>query len=300
MKGIKKIWYNGKFLDFKKAKIHLLSHALHYGSAVFEGIRAYQTEKGTAVFRLDDHLKRLFFSASVLKIKIPFSFQELKKTILKTIILNKQKECYIRPIVFYGEGDMGLYPKNSKIDISIITWPWGKYLGKKGVRVKTSRFIRLHPASIESRAKVSGYYVNSIFASLEAKSKGYDEALFLDYRGFVAEGPGENIFMVKNKKVFTPSLGSILPGITRDTVFHILKDLKIPFKEKDISLKELKDADELFFTGTAVEICPIFQVDQKKINRGRLGPVSKIVKETYERIIHGKEKKYLKWLTFVN
>ena len=195
---------------------------------------------------------------------------------------------------------MGLYPKNSKIETAIITWPWGKYLGKEGVKVKTSRFIRLHPHSVENRAKISGYYVNSIFASLEARSKGYNEALFLDYQGFVAEGPGENIFMVKNKKVFTPSLGSILPGITRDTVFHILRDLKIPFEEKQISLRELKAADEAFFTGTAVEICPIFQIDRTKINQGKIGPISKMVKEAYDRIIHGQEKKYLKWLTFVN
>lgn len=214
--------------------------------------------------------------------------------------MNDQKECYIRQIVFYGEGEMGLYPKNSKIETAIITWPWGKYLGEEGVKIKTSSFIRLHPASIESRAKISGYYINSIFASLEARSKGYDEALFLDYRGFVAEGPGENIFMVKNKKVYTPPLGSILPGINRDTVFCILKDLRIPFKEKNISLKEIKSANEVFFTGTAVEICPIFQIDEKKINRGRIGPISRMVKELFDRIVHGKEKKYLKWLTFVN
>ncbi|MGB9598492.1 MAG: branched-chain amino acid transaminase [Minisyncoccales bacterium] len=299
MEGIKKIWYNGQFLDFKKGKIFLLSHALHYGSAVFEGIRAYLTEKGPAVFRLDDHLKRLFFSASCLRIKIPFSFEELKKAILKTIELNGQKECYIRPIVFYGEGSMGLYPKEVKINCAIITWPWGKYLEKEKVKVKVSRFIRLHPRSVESKAKISGYYVNSIFASLEAKEKGYDEALLLDYRGFLAEGPGENIFIVKNKKVFTPALGSILPGITRKTVIEILRDLKIPCQEKNISLTELKEAQEAFFTGTAVEICPIYQVGKKKIEKGKIGPFSQMIKEKYQRIVHGREKKYLKWLTFV-
>ncbi len=293
------IWLNGKFVRWKEAKVHLLSNALHYGSGVFEGIRCYETTKGPAVFRLKEHLERLFYSAEVIKIKIPFSKKDLLKAILDLIKINKLKEGYIRPIVFYGYGKMSLNPLGAEINVGIAAWPWSKYL-KETAKVKISKFIRLHPRSVISDAKVSGYYVNSILATLDAQLSGYDEAILLDYRGYIAEGAGENIFIVKDKVLLTPKLGSILPGITRKTVIEIAKDLKIKTKEKDISVKELLNADEVFFTGTAAEITPVVQINNKLINKGKEGEITKRIREFFNEIKLGKVKKYLKWLTFVN
>lgn len=293
------IWLNGKFVRWKEAKVHLLSNALHYGSGVFEGIRFYETTKGPAVFRLKEHLERLFYSAEVIKIKIPFSKKDLLKAILDLIKINQLKEGYIRPIVFYGYGKMSLNPLGAEINVGIAAWPWSKYL-KETAKVKISKFIRLHPRSVISDAKVSGYYVNSILATLDAQLSGYDEAILLDYRGYIAEGAGENIFIVKDKVLLTPKLGSILPGITRKTVIEIAKDLKIKTKEKDISVKELLNADEAFFTGTAAEITPVVQINNKLINKGKEGEITKRIREFFNEIKLGKVKKYLKWLTFVN
>jgi branched-chain amino acid aminotransferase len=298
MEKTKYIWFNGKFLRWQQAKIHILTHALHYGSGVFEGIRCYKTKNGPAVFRLKEHIDRLFNSAKFLEMKIPFSKKEVQKVIVELIKLNKIEECYIRPIVFYGYGKMGLNPKGANIDCAVILWPWGKYLKDK-VKVKISKFIRLHPKSVISTAKVCGYYVNSIFATFDAEKDGFDESILLDYRGFVAEGPGENIFIVKNKKLLTPKLGSILPGITRDSIIKIAKDLKIKVIEKDISVKELKNCDEAFFTGTAAEITPIYQIDEKIINKGEIGEITKILQEKFYQIVHGEDKKYKNWLTYV-
>ena len=298
MEKTKYIWFNGKFLRWKQAKIHILTHALHYGSGVFEGIRCYKTQDGPAVFRLKEHIDRLFNSAKFLKIKIPFSKKEFQKSILELIKLNKIEECYIRPIVFYGYGKMGLNPKGASVDCAAILWPWGKYLKDK-VKVKISKFIRLHPQSVVSSAKVCGYYVNSIFSTFDAEKDGFDESILLDYRGFVAEGSGENIFIVKNKKLLTPNLGSILPGITRDSIIKIAKDIKIEVIEKDISVKELKNCDEAFFTGTAAEITPIYQIDEKIINKGEIGEITKILQEKFYQIVHGEDKKYNKWLAYV-
>jgi len=298
MTKTKYIWFNGKFVKWEKAKIHILTHALHYGSAVFEGIRCYQTPKGPAIFRLKEHIERLFNSAKCLEMKIPFSKEELQRVTIKLIKLNKVKECYIRPIVFYGYGKMGLNPKGAKVNCAIILWPWGKYLKEK-VKVKISKFIRLHPKSVISSAKVCGYYVNSIFATLEAQKSKFDEALLLDYKGFVAEGPGENIFIVKNKKLFTSKLESILPGITRDSIIKIARNEKIPVIEKDISVKELKNCDEAFFTGTAAEITPIVQIDDKIINQGKVGEMTKFLQEKFYKIVRAQDKNYKNWLTFV-
>jgi branched-chain amino acid aminotransferase len=298
MEKTKYIWFNGKFLEWEQAKIHILTHALHYGSGVFEGIRCYKTQNGTAVFRLKEHIDRLFNSAKFLEMKIPFNKKEIQKAILELIKLNKIEECYIRPIVFYGDGKMGLNPKGASIDCAVILWPWGKYLKDK-VKVKISKLIRLHPKSVISSAKVCGYYVNSIFATFDAEKDGFDESILLDYRGFVAEGSGENIFIVKNKKLLTPKLGSILPGITRDSIIKIAQDLKIKVIEKDISVKELKNCDEAFFTGTAAEITPIYQIDKKIINKGEIGEITKILQEKFYQIVHGEDKKYKKWLTYV-
>lgn len=299
MEEVKKIWFNGKLIDWGKAKIHILTHTLHYGGGAFEGIRTYQTEKGPAVFRLKDHIKRLFYSAKVLRMKIPFSQKEIENAVLKLIKINKVSECYIRPIAFYGYGKMGLNPTGSPVNLAIALWPWEKYLGEKPVKVKVSSYIRIHPKSTVADAKICGHYANSILATLEAHKLGFDEALFLDYEGFVAEGPGENIFMVKDKKLFTPSKGSILPGITRDTVLKIANDLGIKAKEKKIGLDELKNADEAFFVGTAAEITPIAKIDNTLINNGKIGEITQKIKNFYQRIIHGQEKKYLHWLTFL-
>jgi branched-chain amino acid aminotransferase len=298
MEKTKYIWFNGKFVRWQQAKIHILTHALHYGSGIFEGIRCYKTQNGPAVFRLKEHIKRLFNSAKFLEMKIPFSKKEIQKAIVELIKLNKIEECYIRPIVFYGYGKMELNPKGASIDCAVILWPWGKYLKDK-VKVKISKFIRLHPKSVISSAKVCGYYVNSIFATFDAEKDKFDESILLDYRGFVAEGPGENIFIVKNKKLLTPKLGSILPGITRDSIIKIAQDLKIKVIEKDISVKELKNCDEAFFTGTAAEITPIYQIDEKIINKGEIGEITKILQEKFYQIVHGEDKKYKKWLTYV-
>jgi branched-chain amino acid aminotransferase len=298
MEKTKYIWFNGKFVRWQQAKIHILTHALHYGSGVFEGIRCYKTKNGPAVFRLKEHIERLFNSAKFLEMKIPFSKKEIQKAILELIKLNKVEECYIRPIVFYGHGKMGLNPKGAEINCAVILWPWGKYLKDK-VKVKISKFIRLHPQSVVSSAKVCGYYVNSIFATFDAEKDKFDESILLDYRGFVAEGSAENIFIVKNKKLLTPKLGSILPGITRDSIIKIAKDIKIEIIERDISVKELKNCDEAFFTGTAAEITPIYQINKKIINKGEIGEITKILQEKFYQIVHGGYKKYKNWLTYV-
>lgn len=300
MEKNKKIWLDGKLVDFSEAKIHILTHSLHYGGGVFEGIRAYSTSQGPAVFRLKEHIERFFTSASFLGMKIPFSKEEIKKAILETIKINELKECYIRPIAFFGEG-MGLNPIGLPVKVAIAVWPWGAYLGEKEtVSVKISKFIRLHPKSVVPQAKISGYYVNSILASLEAKNSGFDEALLLDFEGFVAEGPGENIFIVKEKKLYTPPPERILPGITRASVIEIAKDLGLAVEEKMLTVEELKSADEAFFSGTAVEICPIGKIDDTIINQQKIGEITQKIKDIYLRAVRGKEEKYLKWLTFVS
>lgn len=294
-----KIWFNKKLVDWEKAKIHVLTHSLHYGNAVFEGIRCYKTKKGPAVFRLDEHIKRLFYSAKVLRMKIDLSSKEVKEAILKTIKINKLNECYIRPIVFYGE-KMGLNPEGAPLNIAIAVWPWPVYLGEKPIKVKVSKYIRIHPKSTICDAKISGHYLNSILASMEVKERGYDEALLLDYKGYIAEGVGENIFIIKNNQIFTPEKGNILAGITRDTVIKLAQDLDYKVIEKKIKLAELFSANEIFFTGTAVEISSIIQVNKTLINKGREGEITKKIKEIYKKITRGEIKKYLKWLTFLN
>ena len=298
MKKAKKIWFNGKFLDWKKAKIHVLTHSLHYGSAVFEGIRAYSTEKGPAVFRLPEHINRLFYSASVLDMRIPFSKEEVKAAILRMIKINRLKECYIRPIAFFGE-KMGLNPKGALVNLVIIAFPWRGLFGEKKIKVKTSKFIRIHPRSTTADAKISGHYINSILATLEVKKAGFDEAILLDFEGKVAEGPGENIFMVKDRKISTPLPGAILPGITRRTIIEVAKSLGYSVSEKKIEPRELKKADELFFAGTGVEICPIAKINKILINQGKVGEITLKIKKSYQEIVRGKEKRYFKWLTFV-
>jgi len=300
MEELKKIWLDGKLVDWRNANTHILTHSLHYGGGVFEGIRAYETKSGPAVFRLKDHIRRLFYSASCLEIEIPFSEEEIENAVLETIKVNDLKGCYIRPIVFLGYGKMGLYPKGAPVNVAIAAWPWDAYLGgKETVDAKISKFIRIHPNSTVADAKICGHYVNSIFASLEAKKAGFDEAIFLDFEGNIAEGPGENIFIVKDGNIFTPSMGSILPGITRNSVLKIASDLGLPVEEKKITPEEVKAADEVFFTGTAVEICPIGRIDDKIINGGKTGEITGTIKNVFMKIIHGEEERYSNWLTLV-
>jgi len=298
-----KIWMDGKFVNWDDAKVHVLTHSLHYGLAVFEGIRCYNTEQGPAVFRLKDHIERLFKSAHIFTLKIPFTEEEIFEAVKETIRVNKINSCYIRPIVFVGYGNMGVYPKNNPIQVAIAVWSWGAYLGEeglqKGIRVKTSSFIRNHVNSNLSRGKVAGYYVNSQLAKIEAISCGYDEAILLDTEGYVSEGSGENIFIVRKGILKTTPLTSILEGITRDTVLTIAKDLSIETKEERFTRDELYISDEAFFTGTAAEITPIREVDDRTIGIGSRGPITEKIQNLFFDIVKGKNSKYQRWLDFV-
>jgi branched-chain amino acid aminotransferase len=296
-----KIWMDGKLVNWDDAKVHVLTHTLHYGLGAFEGIRCYKTEIGSAIFRLDEHVDRLFASAEIFLLKIPFSKAEIKTAIIKTVKANKLKECYIRPLVYIGYGAMGLYPKDNPVNVSIAAWPWGAYLGDEGlangIRIKVSSFTRHHVNSAMTRAKICGYYVNSQIAKKEAIACGYDEALLLDTEGYVSEGSGENIFIVRNNTLKTTPLTSILEGITRDSILQIAKDMKIPLKEERFTRDEVYIADEAFFTGSAAEVTPIREVDGRKIGLGKCGKITMKLQRTFFDIVKGKNKKYEPWLT---
>jgi len=298
-----KIWMNGKFINWDAAKVHILTHTLHYGLGAFEGIRCYNTPKGPAIFRLDEHVKRLFQTAHIFLIDIPFTENEIKKAIIDTVKINKLKECYIRPLSYIGYGAMGLYPKGNPINVAIAAWPWGAYLGEegieKGIRVKVSSFIRNHVNSNMSRGKVCGYYVNSQIAKKEAISSGYDEALLLDTEGYVSEGSGENIFIVRNGILKTTPLTSILEGITRDSIITIAKDLKIDVKEERFTRDEVYISDEAFFTGTAAEVTPIIELDNRTIGDGKRGKITKKLQSIFFDAVKGGNKKYKSWLTYI-
>ncbi|MBU1946844.1 MAG: branched-chain amino acid transaminase [Nanoarchaeota archaeon] len=294
------IWMDGKLVPWKDAKVHILTHTLHYGLGVFEGIRFYKTDKGPAVFRLQDHTRRLFNGARKAFMELKYTEEEFNKAIVETIAKNKIDAGYIRPIFYYGYGKMGLDPHGAPVNASIAVWPWGAYLGDSAVKVKTSKFIRLHPDSTDAEIKVCGHYVNSIFASCEAKEAGYNEALLLDYKGNVAEGPGENFFIVKDGKLITPKFGNILQGITRRSVIEIAIDNGIEVDEKEITLKDVYEADEALFTGTAAEVTAIEFIDDKKIGKEAPGPITKKLKSIFMDAVHGKNEKYKSWLTYVN
>ncbi len=298
-----KIWMDGKFVNWDDAKIHIMTHTLHYGLGAFEGIRCYNTPRGPAIFKLDEHVKRLFQTAHIFRMDIPFSKDEIKKAVIDTVKTNKLKECYIRPLVYIGYGAMGLYPKGNPINVTIAAWPWGAYLGEegieKGIRVKVSSFIRNHVNSNMSRGKVSGYYVNSQIAKKEAISSGYDEALLLDTEGYVSEGSGENIFIIRNGVLKTTPLTSILEGITRDSIITIAKDLKMEVREERFTRDEVYIADEAFFTGTAAEVTPIRELDGRVIGDGKRGKITKKLQSIFFDIVKGRNKKYNSWLTYV-
>ncbi len=300
MQKVSKIWMDGKLIPWDKANTHILTHTLHYGGGAFEGIRFYSTKKGSAIFRLKDHIDRLFYSSGVLKMKSPFTKKQIEEAIIKLIKTNKIKEGYIRPIIYFGYGKMGLNPKGAPVNAAIAIWPWGAYLGDKPVKATISKFIRIHPKSTYSAAKLCGHYVNSILASIDAHERGYGESILLDYKGNVAEGPGENIFIVKNNTLITPKKGNILAGITRDAIIKLAKNNKIPVKVEIISKKKLYNADEAFFTGTAAEISAIASIDGKKIGNGKLGPITKQIKKEFIKVVTGESPKYGKWITYVN
>jgi branched-chain amino acid aminotransferase len=297
----KKIWMDGKFIDWDDASVHVLTHTLHYGLGVFEGIRCYETKTGPAIFRLDEHIERLFNSGRIFLMNIPYSKKDIKNAVIETVKVNGIKECYIRPIVYIGYGAMGLYAPQNPINISIAAWPWGAYLGEKGlkngIRVKTSSFITNHVNSNMSRGKVCGYYVNSQLAKNEAVACGYDEALLLDTEGYVSEGSGENIFIVRKGILKTTPLTSILEGITRESVIEISNDEGIKVMEERFTRDELYIADEAFFTGTAAEVTPIRMVDGRSIGAGRPGKITKRIQSLFFDIVKGKNKKYESWLT---
>jgi branched-chain amino acid aminotransferase len=297
-----KIWYNGRLLNWDDAKIHILTHALHYGSGVFEGVRCYKTPKGPAIFRLRDHVERLFMSAKLYFMNIPYKVEDIERAIKDTVSSNRIDACYIRPIVYRGYGEMGLNPLKAPIDVAVAVWPWGTYLGedgiKNGIRASISSVERFNSNVIPTRAKATGQYINSILAKVSALNAGYDEAIMLDNRGMISEGPGENIFLVKNGVLYTPpEHASILLGITRDSVMEIAKSKGIKVVETDIERGMLYTAEEVFFTGTAAEVTPIREIDGNII--GKPGPVTGMVQKKFFDTVQGKDKEFEKWLAYV-
>jgi len=285
------IWMDGEFVDWRNAKVHVLTHTLHYGVGVFEGVRAYATDKGPAIFRLNRHTERLLQSAKIMGMNIPFSAGEINRAQVDCISKNNLESGYLRPMAFYGSEAMGLHAKGLKVHLMVAAWPWGTYLGEealeKGIRVKTSSFNRHHVNSTMAKAKTNGHYTNSIMALQEAENAGYDEALMLDTNGYVAEGSGENIFIVRRGKVYTPSLTSALEGITRDTIVELLKDdMGLPVIEKQITRDEVYTADEAFFTGTAAEVTPINSLDDRIIGDGERGIVTQEIQSRYFDVVN--------------
>ncbi len=298
------IWLDGQMTPWREARVHVLTHTLHYGMGVFEGVRAYQAEQGTAIFRLVDHTRRLFRSAHILNMNIPFD-QDIINTACRAVVRDNGLESgYMRPMCFYGAEGMGLRADNLKVHVMIAAWSWGKYLGddsmERGIRVKTSSYTRHHVNITMCKAKANGNYMNSMLALQEALACGYDEALLLDNEGYAAEGSGENLFLVRDDKLYTPELTSALEGITRDTIIRLAADLDLPVIEKRITRDEVYVADEAFFTGTAAEVTPIRELDGRVIGSGRRGPVTERLQTLYFDQVLGKRPQYPEWLDYVN
>lgn len=294
------IWRNGHIVPFQEAQISVINHVLHYGSGVFEGIRCYKTNKGTAVFKLKEHMERLHYSASVLEIEIPYSVEALCQANLDLLATQKLESGYIRPVACFGEGKMGLNPHGADIDVFIAAWPWGKYLSDDPITVGTSPWIRIHPKSLQADAKINGHYVNSIMSSQWAHNNNYQEALLLDYEGNLAEGPGENLFIIKEGVIYTPKLGTILSGITRGTIIEIAEaELGIKTVETTLTPDDLKNADEAFFTGTAAEVTILKSIDGQQIGHQE-NPISSQLKQLYADIVEGRVEKYDHWLSYVD
>jgi branched-chain amino acid aminotransferase len=299
-----KIWMDGTLVDWRDAKIHVLTHTLHYGCGAFEGVRAYDTVDGTAIFRLREHTERLFNSCKILRMKLPFTPEQVMDAQRQVVRENKLASCYIRPLAWIGSEKLGVSPKGNQIHLMIAAWAWGAYLGeegmKRGIRVKTSSFTRHHVNITMTQAKAVSNYTNSVLANMEALDDGYDEALLLDASGFVSEGAGENLFMIKRGVVYTPDLSAgALDGITRNTIFAICNDLGIKLVEKRITRDELYISDEAFFTGTAAEVTPIRELDRVQIGRGERGPVTEKIQSAFFDIVNGRNRKHAEWLTKV-
>lgn len=297
------IWLDGQWVDWREAKVHVLTHTLHYGLGVFEGIRAYHAQQGTAIFRLQEHTDRLFRSAHIMNMAMPFSKEELNKVQCDALVKNKLDSAYIRSMCFLGSEGMGLRADNLKVHVMVAAWSWGAYLGaesiEQGIRIRTSSYTRNHHNSTMCKAKANGNYINSILALQEARANGYDEALMLDHEGFAAEGSAENLFIVRHGKIYTPETTSALEGITRDSVMTIARDLGFEVIEKRITRDEIYVADEAFFTGSAAEVTPIRELDNRKIGSGRRGVVTEKLQSLYFDAVHGRANQYTDWLTYV-
>ncbi|MGD9851288.1 MAG: branched-chain amino acid transaminase [Nitrospirales bacterium] len=297
----KKIWMDGALVDWDDATIHVLTHSLHYGLAPFEGLRCYKGKSGSAIFRLKEHVDRLFESAHITMMPMPFSKKAVTDAIIETVRVNQLESCYIRPIAFIGYGAMGVYPGDNPIRLAIAAWPWGSYLGEEaltqGIRAKISSFTRHHVNVSMTRAKISGYYVNSILAKWEAKKSGYAECILLDPDGYVAEGTGENVFIVSRGVLKTTPLTSILDGITRNSILQLAKDKNIPLVEERFTRDAMYVADEVFLTGTAAEITPVRELDDRAIGEGKPGPITQALQSDFFKIVRGEDPAYANWLT---
>jgi branched-chain amino acid aminotransferase len=294
------IWMDGKLVPWRDANIHVLTHSLHYGMGVFEGVRAYKTGTGTVIFRLPEHTRRLLNSARIFQMNLGYDFDTLVAAQKEVVRANELESCYLRPIAWLGSEKLGVSPKGNTVHVAIAAWPWGAYLGEdglaKGIRVRTSSFTRHHVNAALVRAKASGYYINSILANTEATNDGYDEALLLDTEGYVSEGSGENVFIVRQGRLYTPDLASCLDGITRDAVITLARDLGLSVTEKRITRDEVYCADEAFFTGTAAEITPIRELDNRPIGAGSRGPITAKLQALFFDVVAGKAEKYRHWL----
>jgi branched-chain amino acid aminotransferase len=297
------IWQDGKLIPWREATTHVLTHSLHYGMSVFEGVRAYKTDAGTAIFRLEEHTDRLFNSAHIFQMAMPFDKATVNEAHKEVLRANKLESGYLRPIAFYGSEKMGVSPKGAKVHIAIAAWPWGAYLGEegmeRGIRVKVSSYTRHHVNISMVRAKASGNYINSILANNEVTNEGYDEAMLLDPEGYVAEGAGENLFIVKKGKLYTPDLTSCLEGITRATVLQIAAELGLSVQEKRITRDEVYTCDEAFFTGTAAEVTPIRELDGRQIGIGRRGPITAQIQAKYFDVVYGRSEAHRGWLSYI-
>jgi len=298
------IWHNGELVAWEDAKVHVLTHGLHYGTGVFEGERAYDTPQGTAIFRHRDHLDRLFQSAELYYMPIPYTVDELRAATHELIAANELRECYIRPIVFRGYGQMGLNPLDAPVEVSIAVWPWGAYLGEegkvRGVRAKVSSWRRISHDSLIPHAKASGQYLNSVLAKIEATKAGYQEAILLDPQGFVCEGSGENIYLVRDGRILTPpQTAGILDGISRKSIIRIAGDLGYEVVERNLARAELVLADEVFLSGTAAELVPVYEIDDHPIGSGEPGPITHNLQRVFDDALHGRDPRYLEWLDVV-
>jgi len=301
---VDKIWMDGKLLDWEDATVHVLTHALHYGSGAFEGVRAYETSRGPAIFRLSDHVRRLFRSCHVYQMEIPFSQDEVAQAVVDTVRANGLRSCYIRPLVYRGYGEMGLNPLFAPVNVTVACWPWGSYLGdeglQKGVRAKISSWKRNDHNILPPGAKATGQYINSGLAKVEAVNAGYDEAIMLNMAGYVTDGSGENVFIVKDGALHTPPFqAGCLDGITRDSIMAIARDLGVRVQERNLSRLDLYTADEAFYTGTAAEVVPIREVDDRAVGTNGPGPVTKELQRVFFAAAHGEDPRYESWLTFV-